>query len=149
MIGERFGRGTVIQEGVKVPSGKRILTGALLRCDCGTTYAARWDQLRDGKVKSCGCLRREAARKASRTHGFAKHPLYSSWRHLMRYNRNETVPEWRHAGAFIATCGLGPRPPGKRMSRIDPTKPYGPGTVEWIAPSEITRRGWQKRRTND
>lgn len=33
------------------------------QCECGTIFSARGHDIRDGKIKSCGCLRRENARK--------------------------------------------------------------------------------------
>ncbi len=68
LTGRRFGRLTVIrQTGVyRAPKARKSAAIWLCRCDCGTEIRARADQLRQGEVKSCGCLRDEvlaAARK--------------------------------------------------------------------------------------
>jgi hypothetical protein len=146
VIGDRYGRGVVVRENIRVVSGRRQVPGVLLRCDDGTMYTARADHLKAGKVNSCGCLRREQTPPAGWKHGLAAHPLYWTWRNMLRYHRAETIPEWRHIAAFVATCDLGRRPPGMRMMRIDASKPYGPGNVEWVTRSEVTRRGWPKRK---
>lgn len=59
MVGQRFGR-LVIQS--KVGLNYRGLLEWKCACDCGGTKIATTSLLRDGKVKSCGCLRRELAR---------------------------------------------------------------------------------------
>lgn len=51
-LGERFGRLVVIAPGGF--SGRW-----LCRCDCGSQVTVVASRLRDGEVKSCGCLRRE------------------------------------------------------------------------------------------
>jgi len=35
------------------------------RCDCGNVIQAGVDELRNGRIKSCGCLRRENMRQIS------------------------------------------------------------------------------------
>lgn len=56
--GNRFGRWTVIGE--PQPRGKRRVV--LCECDCGTQKHVGTDNLLSGVSKSCGCLKREAAR---------------------------------------------------------------------------------------
>ena len=55
--GDRFGRWTVIKEvdGLKYPP-KTYVRRFLCVCDCGTQRVVRYDYLRNGKSKSCGCL---------------------------------------------------------------------------------------------
>jgi hypothetical protein len=57
LTGERFGKLTVINrvEDYMQPSG-RIRTMWLCKCDCGNTTNATSDNLKSGRVKSCGCL---------------------------------------------------------------------------------------------
>ncbi len=58
MIGQKFGRLTVIGEGLAAlcPSGTRQRR-MICRCDCGTEKVIRLIHLRSGKIRSCGCLR--------------------------------------------------------------------------------------------
>ena len=61
LTGQRFGRLVAIE---KKKEGRR--TKWLCRCDCGQEKWIVMDLLRDGRAKSCGCLRKEVA-KATRT----------------------------------------------------------------------------------
>jgi 5-methylcytosine-specific restriction endonuclease McrA len=65
-IGQRFGRGVVIEADLLVPrSGVRggktrtNMRSARLRCDCGTEYVSALQALLNGSSQSCGCLRLE------------------------------------------------------------------------------------------
>jgi hypothetical protein len=62
MIGERFGRLVVQKYAIKrVASGKtvRVYSGI---CDCGNMFEGIVGRsLREGRTKSCGCLRKELA----------------------------------------------------------------------------------------
>lgn len=60
LVGKRFGRLVVFRK-----TNKRIYGSCLwfCKCDCGNTKLARSSFLLQGKVKSCGCLIREAAKK--------------------------------------------------------------------------------------
>jgi hypothetical protein len=54
--GEVYGLLTVIAELAERDRGGRAF---LCRCDCGSTRAVRAVELRAGKTRSCGCLRRD------------------------------------------------------------------------------------------
>lgn len=53
LIGQKFGKLLVIEE-IGVLSARRRLWGCL--CDCGNKRAATQCCLRDGSIRSCGCL---------------------------------------------------------------------------------------------
>jgi hypothetical protein len=57
--GERFGRLVIIQELDKV-DGRRMF---MCICDCGKSKIAQLKLLRDGRVKSCGCLHKDMLRE--------------------------------------------------------------------------------------
>lgn len=59
LIGQRFGRLTVIEE---APNQGRYTQWKCL-CDCGKEKICKTDSLRSGSLQSCGCLRTETARK--------------------------------------------------------------------------------------
>lgn len=63
-IGERYGMLVVI---ARVQDGPRRQVRFLCRCDCGKEIEVLASNLRAGKTKSCGCLRRERMRLAART----------------------------------------------------------------------------------
>ena len=56
-IGNRYGRLTVIRYD---HTDKRQGAYWLCACDCGCTSVVKGNRLRNGKTKSCGCLKREA-----------------------------------------------------------------------------------------
>lgn len=51
----------------------------LCKCLCGTQRNVRYQALFYGISKSCGCLHKELASKANKTHGESKTRLYSIW----------------------------------------------------------------------
>ena len=58
LVGQRFGRLTVIDMASKSPSGRTWL----VKCDCGNERVIRTGKLRSGEHQSCGCLRVERMR---------------------------------------------------------------------------------------
>lgn len=55
MIGERYGRLTVLAEGGSNRHGKRLV---LCRCECGTERRMMATKVRHGQTRSCGCVMR-------------------------------------------------------------------------------------------
>lgn len=53
---QRFGRLTVLEKA----ENYKNLTRWLCKCDCGNTKIVVTEYLRSGRVKSCGCLRKQA-----------------------------------------------------------------------------------------
>lgn len=62
LTGKRFGRLTVVSK-----TGRRENATVIwqCRCDCGKTVFAKASLLKDGHVKSCGCLRADNAKQVS------------------------------------------------------------------------------------
>jgi hypothetical protein len=60
MIGQKFGRLTVIEEAPKNKHNKKMWK---CRCDCGNTTVVSQGGLRSGNSKSCGCYNREVVRE--------------------------------------------------------------------------------------
>ena len=63
MVGQRFGRLTVIAMSQKRQNG-RILWEC--RCDCGNTVLAPKSSLKNGTTQSCGCLHKEIMKAQGR-----------------------------------------------------------------------------------
>lgn len=60
LIGKKFNRLTLLEDrGTKVKKGGRAF---LVRCECGTEKIVSYQLIKDGSVKSCGCLRSENSR---------------------------------------------------------------------------------------
>ena len=68
LVGQKFGRLTVIAEGAKTASKKRTW---ICRCDCGNVKqnpGVGYD-LKSGRVQSCGCLCFESNKGKNKKHG--------------------------------------------------------------------------------
>lgn len=126
------------------------------RCDCGRTIIAYAQDLRQGKQKSCGCLRAEQSRIngiATATHGHMSRlnygngsPEYMSWKNMMQRCTNpDATGHDRYGGAGIKICkrwfrfdnflaDMGPRPKGESLDRINPYGDYKPSNCRWASP---------------
>jgi len=104
ITGQRFGRLTVVKKSY-VDKDNFVRWECL--CDCGKTYFGRSYELRNGKVKSCGCLesenRHDIANKS--THGLSKLPIYKVWKAIKsRCYRNTDKRYSRYGGRGISVC---------------------------------------------
>lgn len=87
--GKKFGWLTVIEMVDKKDKGGRVLW--LCRCRCGIVRQFRGSRLRNGRVKSCGCLGPSLSRKRIK-HGFAKQQTVSFYNILYRYAYVRGIP---------------------------------------------------------
>ena len=76
LIGQKFGRLTVIDRAEKYKDGHAMW---LCRCECGTEKVILEKCLKNGKTKSCGCLRKEITVKRLTKHGLNNIRLYDIW----------------------------------------------------------------------
>lgn len=76
LIGQRFGRLTVIKEGGRAKSRSVIW---ICQCDCGNIHNVTTSLLIKGSIKSCGCLRREMVIQKNYKHGLSNTRLYHIW----------------------------------------------------------------------
>jgi hypothetical protein len=105
MIGKRFGRLTVIEE---IDDSKTKRPRWLCRCECGNKRIVRGISLRKGDTKSCGCLKKELAKKLSEakvTHGSSKTRLYRVWYEMRCRCYKKSSPDYpRYGGRGINVC---------------------------------------------
>lgn len=90
--GQRFGRITVLGfHGVALRNGKPHYSKWECLCDCGNKFVAAAHNLRAGNTRSCGCLQKEAAKKANWRHGHSTRelvtPAYISWAGMIQIGR--------------------------------------------------------------
>ena len=165
LVGKRFGRLYVIKA-VGIWKGQVTY---LCRCDCGNTTEVLSHHLKSGHTRSCGCLRREVARRMgkrglgkgkNRTHGESSTRLYDIWVGMKQrcYNRNAPNYKW-YGGKGIIVC-----PEWKdsylpfrdwalahgyqeslTLGRIDTRKGYHPENCRWITHSENVSEHIRKR----
>lgn len=104
LIGLRFGKLTVL----KRCESRNRRSMWLCKCDCGNEVELSRNHLSTGNTKSCGCLRKDAIRKAiaaSTKHNGRHTRLYSVWITMKQrcYNNNATDYE-NYGGRGIVVC---------------------------------------------
>lgn len=99
LTGQKFGRLVVIERAPNdVPATNR---GAkwLCRCDCGNLKSIDGTELRNGRIKSCGCLHNEVARARRFKHGKSSSKLYKVWEAMKKRCNNPSDKEYHNYGA--------------------------------------------------
>ncbi len=132
------------------------------KCQCGTMSIVAGSNLTTGKVRSCGCLLKEAIVESKTIHGHCAgghdSRTYKSYRHMLdrclnpKNNRFE-----RYGGRGIKVCDrwlhsfenfladMGEAPEGLEIDRFpDNDGNYKSGNCRWATPSQNSRN----RRSN-
>lgn len=137
--GQTFNRLTAVE---LIGPGNSTQSNWLFRCTCGTMTRARVWSVLNGRIKSCGCLRREDIGNRRRKHGMSDTPEHYAWRHIRArcFNpRDQNYSDYGGRGitvsfssfaAFLAEIGARPGP-GYTVDRMDVNGHYEPGNVRW------------------
>lgn len=155
LTGQRFGRLVVIkQEGSKLNSSNGHMRW-LCKCDCGKEATVEGSQLRTGRSRSCGCLRKAAGDRTA-SHRETGTRLYAVWNSMKRRCNSPSTPAYEdYGGRGIKVCSVwdnsfpafrdwalanGYNPNAKRgkctLDRIDVNSNYCPDNCRWVSMQE-------------
>ena len=103
MIGERFGRLTVIEY---AGTNKHRKSMWLCECDCGNiTHPIVGANLKQGTTKSCGCLLNEKQCAEAKYNYIQYGRLYRIWHGIKQRCLYENYPQWNdYGGRGITIC---------------------------------------------
>lgn len=88
-LGNKYGRYTVLSRDGTTKKVKWVC-----QCECGSIRSIRGADLRLGKAKSCGCLKRDLAK----THGMSGHPICNSYYEARDRCTNKNNKDWMSYG---------------------------------------------------
>ena len=142
--GQRFGK-LVAQYRSPGPRHDKVYWTCL--CDCGATTLVDGGALVTKNTTSCGCVRTATIFK----HGYSRHPLYHTWKGMMRrcYNPKEpnfanygangirVCAQWHSVEAFILDNEHLAKP-GLSIERINNDGDYEPSNCTWASNMEQT-----------
>lgn len=157
LTGKLLGRLTVLEK-TKVHGRKEIYWRC--QCSCGKLTSVMAQNLRKGRIQSCGCLKAErmSARLTKHRHSRIGRmqrpsPEYKAWCAMRdRCNRPNHVgykdygargikvcSEWQASFVAFLSC-IGPKPsPKHSLDRVDVDGNYEPGNVRWATATEQAR----------
>lgn len=139
MTGRQFGRLTVLK-----PSEVGN-THWICKCECGVIKEARGSSLRQGNIKSCGCLSRDLCTARNRTHGGKGTRAYVIWQSMKQRCLNPKHENYKdYGGRGIVICerwvssfenfldDMGEPPAGMSIDRFPDTDGnYEPANCRW------------------
>lgn len=100
--GQKFGRLKVIK---RIGTEKNRKPIWLCMCDCGNETFSNRSNLLQGKMKSCGCLKKEKTSLLNKSHGMRHTRPYRIWLNMKNRCCNPNGPNYANYGARgITVC---------------------------------------------
>lgn len=142
--GEKYGRLVVVERAARSANPKDANARWLCKCECGKSTVAYGNDLKRGKVVSCGCWNAEKRV----THGMSRTHVNSVWRMMLDRCKNPNNRAYaNYGGRGIQVCDrwndfvtfytdMGHRPDGYQIDRIDNDGNYEPGNCRWSTPKQ-------------
>lgn len=148
---EKFGKLIVLRDADDILQSKQRIRSVECLCDCGKTSVVRLEKLKQGHVKSCGCLQKETAAAFNTTHGLSTtevgSKLLSAWKAILDRCYNQKCKSYcRYGGRGIKVqdswknsvieftkyvMNLDGFSLDKSIDRIDNNKGYEKGNIRW------------------
>jgi hypothetical protein len=102
LAGRRFGRLLAVEYDHSDARGRAFWK---CDCDCGEAAITSGKDMLQGKIESCGCLRREVTAAQKKTHGESRTLLYRVWRAMIRRCDRPNDADWKsYGGRGITVC---------------------------------------------
>ena len=157
-IGSKYDRLTTTGETYLLPrSDGRMRSWVDVICTCGSTTSVLAWNLRNEKVRSCGCLQREVVSERMTTHGHAKDyhrtRLLRIWGGMKRRCDNPDqrnykwyggkgityTADWKEFEPFLEWALSASYSDGLELDRIDSDRNYEPTNCRWVTKKQNLR----------
>lgn len=94
-IGQTYNMLTIIKKDISKGTKNKYY---FCNCSCGNTKSIRFNHLKNGAIKSCGCSTSEMIKEGNTKHGMYNTPFYRVWDGIKTRCNNENDPEYHNYG---------------------------------------------------